>query len=182
MRVKKTKILALIISLALITATGIVALATYGTAEDPLVTLSYLNDVFKPAVLSQANEATDQKIQSLTSSQGGTSEPVGSEAGLGGYQVIKLGKGDILIGKEGTEIIFRSGQAMAVSPFQDQGISDVTGGKDILNGLNLEKNHLYIVPRSDGRGLDVRSDEAYFLVRGAYSVNRPDLLPAVPGS
>ena len=70
------------------------------------------------------------------------------------------------------ELILRSGTAVVVSPFADQGISDITGGGDLLNNVNITHNHALIIPRGgDGRGILITSPEgAYVMVRGEYKI------------
>ena len=70
------------------------------------------------------------------------------------------------------ELILRSGSAVVVSPFADQGLSDVTAGKDLLNNYSITKNHALIIPRAaDGRGMRITSLEgAYVMIRGEYSI------------
>ena len=66
----------------------------------------------------------------------------------------------------------RSCTATVVSPFEDQGLSDITGGEDLLNGVEVTKNHEMIIPRGgDGRGILITySGGAYVMVRGEYKV------------
>ncbi len=70
------------------------------------------------------------------------------------------------------ELILRSGTAEVVSPFADQGLSDITGGTDLLNKVNIIQNHALIIPRGgDGRGILITSPEgAYVMVRGVYEI------------
>ena len=72
-------------------------------------------------------------------------------------QVLELERGAILRGEAGTEIVLRAGQAVAITSPQG-GISDLTAGRDVQAGEIVAKNHLLLIPRSDGRGLNALTD------------------------
>ena len=76
--------------------------------------------------------------------------------------------GQTITGEGGTEIVLRSGKAMAVET-TGAGLADVTSAKDLLRGVSVPLNHLLLVSRTDGRGLKVSVD-SWVLVRGAYSI------------
>lgn len=129
-----------------------------GTAEDPLISLSYLEEK-----LDEIKDYIDSKIKETSTSPGtGTS----IDAGL---VVVELFNGQLLIGEAGSEIILRSGSATAVtSPLG--GLSDVTSGVDIGEGKSIPPNHLLIIPRSDGRGIFVTKNSTFVMVRGGYTI------------
>lgn len=79
-----------------------------------------------------------------------------------------LNAGKTLTAEAGAEIVLRSGQAAAVET-TGNGLSDVTGGKDLLRGASVPLNHLLLVPRTDGRGIKAAVD-SWVLVRGVYSI------------
>ncbi|MBQ8578274.1 MAG: hypothetical protein IJ449_09985 [Clostridia bacterium] len=83
------------------------------------------------------------------------------------YTVVALKKGQSITGP--CELILRSGTAVALCPGAN-GLSDLTAGADIGNGTAITANHLLLVPRDDGRGLTVTSEEAYIMVRGTYVI------------
>lgn len=83
------------------------------------------------------------------------------------FNVIEIKAGQTLIGKEGTEIVLRSGLVTIYSPVQF-GVSDVTAGKDLLNGQSVPQNHLLIIPR-DGRGIKAVT-ESVFMIKGEYTI------------
>jgi hypothetical protein len=79
--------------------------------------------------------------------------------------------GNNLIGDAGTEIILRYSSSSTNAITSDLGgLSDITAGVDLANGEAIPKNHLLIIPRSDGRGVIV-NEYAIFMVRGSYTVN-----------
>ena len=126
-----------------------------GSADDPLVTLSYLQ----------------QYVKEQGTSGGGVDSHT--------YTVVTLQPGQFLEGKEGTEIILRAGNAEAVCSVDGMGVSNVTQGVDLGQNFKNDQvplNHLLIIPRSDGRGikgLPTGSDGGgtiYLMVRGDYNI------------
>ena len=85
------------------------------------------------------------------------------------YTPLQLTAGQRLIGKEGTEIILRSGEATAIDNGAN-GISDITAGADLMTGTQVALNHLLLVPRSDGRGITAVTD-IWVMIRGDYTIN-----------
>ena len=77
-------------------------------------------------------------------------------------------------------LILRSGSAIAVSPYTEQGkiqgINNLTEGVDILDGQNVPLFNSILIPRGgdDGRGVKVTSLEgAYFMIGGDYTIVEP---------
>ena len=70
---------------------------------------------------------------------------------------------------EGTELILRSGEATAVGNIDGDGVSDVTLGVDLKMGEKINRNHLLIVPRKDGRGIVAKTD-SWIMVKGKYEI------------
>ncbi len=84
------------------------------------------------------------------------------------YSPLQLTQGQKLYGKEGTEIIMRSGVATAIDNGAN-GVSDVTMGSDLMTGDTVALNHMLITPRDDRRGIEAHT-EVWVLVRGDYTV------------
>ncbi len=150
----KKNLIVMAIALAMVITTAIVVGAGYdpGSAEDPIVTKSYV----------------DSKIAEALEGISGSGGQGGSEGGLA-FTPIKVDKSKQLIGGEGTELILRSGKAKAVAAGKD-GLSDVTIGQDITAGKDISQNHLLLVPRDDGRGIEAVTD-IWVMVKGPYTVN-----------
>jgi len=134
--------LAVIISVFALTAAVSAASGTPGSESDPVVTKSYV----------------DSQIEQLKS----------SGVSADSYKAVQLTAGQKLIGGEGTEVILRSGEATAIDNGAN-GVSDVTGASDLMTGQFIVLNHLLLIPRSDGRGLQAIT-EAWVMVRGSYSI------------
>ena len=139
---KKTVAVLAILSLALIGGNAI-----YGTEKDPVVTVSYLNE----------------KLAQLKNTGGAGMASTGSE-----MKLVELKAGDRIIAAAGSELILRSGEATAIATDLG-GLSDLTKGKDIKHAGEVQRDHLLLIPRSDGRGLLAKTG-ALVLVRGSYSV------------
>ena len=152
--------------------------AAAGSADDPLVTLSYINKVLKPSleesVLKAANQAIADKLKDFTVSAPSNQQNtyILSEGASSSYLTLELAKGQRLRVKEGSlELILRPGSsAVVISNFQTQGIADLTTGDELLNGDNLPINHSLLIPRNDGRGISITSVIAYVMVRGDYEI------------
>lgn len=129
----------LVLSLSIVATT---AAGTPGSEDDPVVTKSYV----------------DSKIASISKGDGASAT----------YQAISLDEGQTLVGKEGTEIILRSGEATALDNGSN-GISDVTAGTDLWSGNLVVTNHLVLIPREDGRGIKAQTT-IWVMVRGGYSI------------
>ena len=148
---KKIRKSVITISAAAMIFGSAVAFSEPGSAEDPLVTLSYVNNR-----IDQIKDYIDLKF----SNHSGSSE----------FVVVDLQQGQHIIGKSGTEIILRGGKSTAYGVKVDKGLTDVTDGKDIDNEEDyLPANHHLIIPRDDGRGAYAVTD-SIFLVRGRYEI------------
>jgi hypothetical protein len=141
----KRRISVLIVVIALIVTTIAVGAETYepGSKDDPVVTKSYV----------------DSKIAEIKAQ--GTSSAV--------FEAVFVKAGQKLIGGGGTELILRSGTAVAIDNGVD-GLSDVTGAKDLLGGNAVSRNHLLLIPRDDGRGISAKTD-IWVMVKGSYTIN-----------
>lgn len=131
--------------------------AEYLSENDPIVTLSYLKDIFAPQL--------KEEIKSETAAPAPT-QPIG-------YDVVELTAGQTLTSNSGTvELILRPGSsAIVISEHEQNGLSDITSASEVLNGEEIGVNHALIIPRNDGRGIKITSDKAYVLVRGDYKTN-----------
>ncbi len=143
---KKTLCILMAILILVIGTVSVYAATTAGSESDPLVTKSYV-------------DAEIAKIKNSQSQTGGAST---------NYEVVHLQAGDKIIGGEGTEIILRAGEATAIDNGSN-GISDMTSGTELWSGNAVKSNHLILIPRADGRGVKVNT-EAYFMIRGAYTI------------
>ena len=142
---KKSFFAGMVLSLAIMVIFAVVVLAAPGSEEDPVVSVSYLENIFMGKVQSYI----DQKA-------------------VPQYEVVSLQEGQTLTAQKGTEMILRMGSATVIAS-QKGGLSDVTGGTDIANGGEMPANHLLIAPLDDGRGLRATAAEVLVMVRGGYT-------------
>lgn len=133
---------------------------TPGTANDPVVTKSYVDQAIQQAIGGGSNTPS-------TPSTGST----GSSSTEAGVQIVDVKPGKILVAAAGAEFIVRSGKAVIYSA-DSNGVADLTDGKDITNGGAVANNHLLSFPR-EGRGIQVQEGDTHNLivmVRGGYQL------------
>ena len=145
------------------------AAAGAGTADDPLVTLSYLNETFLAAVQKRIDEAVSSRNASLTAYIDGKLGSGGSTGTASSFAVVTIPAGKTLVGDIGCEVMLRVGGAACVSP-STPGLIDETTGGTLENGKALVKNHLYMMT-IEGRGVKAGSSAVKVLVRGGYTIN-----------
>lgn len=156
--------LAALTLISCIAMTGVSLAVEPGSAGDPLVTLSYLNETFLGQIMTQV----DQKLAARNSQ-------IAQQAGIGGtvsaveFTVVTLTKGQVLTGDIGCEVMLRIGTATCVSP-SSPGLIDETTASALNNGGALSANHLYMMT-IEGRGVLAGSDTTKLLVRGTYTVS-----------
>ena len=134
--------LAIVLSVFAVTAAAAAADKTPGSEGDPVVTKSYV----------------DSQIAQIK----------GSGSVSNSYAVVEVKAGQRVLGKGGTEMILRSGEATAIDNGAN-GVSDLTDGKDLMTGQIVGQNHLLLVPKDDGRGIQAITD-LFVMIRGPYSL------------
>ncbi|MBE6541891.1 MAG: hypothetical protein E7672_05530 [Ruminococcaceae bacterium] len=173
MKNKKTITLTAII-LAVVTALAITASAAYDSSEDPIISLSYLENIFKIELLEDVDDKLNEfweKIEDFISDYVKDNQPdYNIEEASTAYEAIELKKGDAIYAVSACEIMLRSGSAVCIAPDAKQGIADYTAGAEILNGAAFTKNHMCLIPRGDGRGLKATSESVWIMVRGDYTL------------
>lgn len=147
---KKLTIIISILVGVILSVTVLVSVSAY-TDDDPLITLSYLEQVILPQI------------------QGGTLE---TSQASNTYTLLELEQGQIVTANSICEFIVRPGSKVsAVSPFPAQGIADITNGIEVLADELISINAYCLIPRGDdGRGIMVLSEKAYVMIRGDYTI------------
>lgn len=135
--------------------------SAYSTANDPLVSLSYIEDLKEQIVADLYSKVDSDALADYLKSSSFTFE--------------QLSKGQQLIATGSCEVVLRSGKGTVVitSPANiaaGVGFSDMTAAAEVTNGSPVAKNHLLLASAGDGRLIEVTSDVAYFMVRGDYTV------------
>ena len=157
----KFKIIGVVAAVALV-VTAAYAATSAGSSSGPLVTLSYLTQVFTPQV-----EEVSEKADELT----GKFDQAIAQAGTGSssvFSVVTLSSGQTLVGDVGCEVMLRIGSATCVSD-GSTGLIDVTDGSTLSDGENLVTNHLYMVTIST-RSVTATAGTTKLLVRGPYTI------------
>lgn len=186
---KKTPILAAALAAMLISASALYVQGddlVYDSQSDPLVSLSYINDVViaeydkkiselttKISDLTKENEELQSSIilasAKLESLEAKLSELQASPT-ASTYEIVYLKNGQKLLATETCELILRSGSAIVVS-ITTNGLNDLTSGSELLNTASAPLYHSLLVPRgNDGRGIQITSADAYVMVRGGYKI------------
>ena len=178
---KKTLRTTLCVALVGTVLAAFMAIATeVGSQNDPLVTLSYLNETFMNQILTKVDEklvgrntllkteleaSIGRVEQELLLQFGGS---VGSATGgtAVSFTPVTLLPGQTLYGSAGCEVMLRSGSAAAYSALSPA-LLDSTDGTTLASGGALVLNHLYMLPADCS--VTVLSD-AVILIRGSYLV------------
>ena len=138
---KRKQVSLIIIGLVALSLLGYAGLALAdndenpGSVNDPLVTKSYVENYVQ------------EMMAQFTPPGSGSLE----------WSVANLKPGDEFIGKSGTEFILRSGNAIIVDP-SGGGVPDLTAGANVPASRPVAKNHLFSLPRDDGRGIHAQTD------------------------
>lgn len=143
--------------------------ANAGGANDPLVTLSYLNTTFSKQVQGMVDQTVDQRRAEMEDAlakvleQGGT-----GTAGGNVFSVVTLSQGQTLVGDVGCEVMLRVGSATCGAS-DSVGLIDTTSGGVLGTGAALSQNHLYMVTIAP-RWITASSATVKMLVRGPYTI------------
>jgi len=172
---QRIKLVCVIFAVTAVIIGGAVALAA-GSVNDPLVTLSFLTDVFKPQIEQKVDEtvaANEEKLKADVNAaisdwekelESFQIEDTGSSA----FKVVTMSKGQVLTGSVGCEVMLRVGSATCVSS-EAPGLIDCTDAGILNDGKPLIKNHLYMVT-IESRGVKATAETVKVLVRGPYAV------------
>jgi hypothetical protein len=169
-----------------------------GTADDPVVTKSYVDQKIAQALKGGAPaSSTSGKTTSLEGTGAKASTGSGISTGVSAsnskpnatasnatnsgkassveqteaLQVVDVKPGQKLLAKAGSEFILRNGYAVVYS-MDASGAIDITSGTEIVHNQAVEKNHLLSFPR-EGRGIQVKEGQKFGLivmVRGGYTL------------
>ena len=162
------------------------ALAATGDKNDPLVTLSYLEQTALPGVVSQVETKAAQRQTELAKTlsdqiaayqqQSGTAG--GNSGSAAGYTLITLTSGQTLSLDVGCEVLLRVGTATVRTNDSSAALVDVSAGGTVNNGTALTKNHLYMSTIA-GRTLTPTSGTVKVCGRDIGKVRTSDLAKTV---
>ena len=145
-----------------------------GGEGDPLVTLSYLEQVYQDYITGLLRKDLEEKTDTLRADleeRISALEEAGKEADLlkgATFHLVELRDGQVLTGQRGVELLLRVGEA-SVKAQSSPGLVDTTTAGSLENGAALEKNHLYMITIPDN-GITAKGS-VLLLARGEYSVS-----------
>lgn len=164
---KKLKAVA---AIALLSVTSLHAAdSKIGTESDPLVTKSYVDQKIASALSGESKDlesrlSAQEELMSILSQELAALKEQGSSS----FEIVNVPAGSIIYGKQGSEMIIRSGEGSIIASSAG-GVQDVTDGVDLAGGVKAPKNNLLIIPREDGRGI-MASKTMVVMVRGGYTI------------
>ena len=161
---KKSRRLSWLLAIiAVFAALSITAFAVEpGSSSDPLVTLSYLEDVFFDKIMDEVDERIAARNKDIAKEVTGTSGTADA------FAVVTLTDGQVLIGDIGCEVMLRVGSAVCTSP-SAPGLIDETSATTLNSGGALQQNHMYMMT-IENRGVKATSATVKVLVRGGYTI------------
>lgn len=165
-------LLILILTFAMVAS----ALGAAGDATDPVVSLSYLDEVFGPAMEEQSRDLVDKGLAGTYASQFSVlADTIGAHrlsaaradsASKSAEGTVLLKKGDLFTAAPGTQVQLKDGSVAAGTSY----LIDVTNGKAVPKGSSLQKKILYMMSDSQTGDLTVASETAELYVSGVYTL------------
>ena len=132
---KKWHVIDLLLAVAVLAGgLGAYAAGTAGTQGDPLISMSYLDDVLAPSIRSAYTSRIESEARELEESvQNSLADAAGA------FEAVSLAEGEGTPCPAGTQLLFRSGTAAATAA-----LTDLTTGETLAAGSALAANHLYL--------------------------------------
>jgi len=169
---KKRLFTGLLIFLGIVLIVGVTAVAvtSYGSKENPLVTKSYIDKVAKDEIVNSSESVIDEKAKELEDKLNKTISgfQVGENVVPASFETVTLKSNEVIRCSMGSELIVRSGKATCYgnSPW----LIDTTTGVALEKaGAEMTNNHMYFVAY-ERNGLRARADDTVVLVSGTYTV------------
>lgn len=154
------KILRIVIICAVVAAlsagVGAYAATALGTEHDPLITLSYLEQVLQPKLKAEAEQQTRDAIAEL--------ETRLAEENVSVFRSVTVPAGKTMTCDAGCEILVRSGDGYVTGK-----VLNLTGGQSVADNTWLLAHNLYLAAE-DGATLTASADTT-LMVRGGYAIN-----------
>ncbi len=153
------------------------AMAVGGDEGDPVVSYSYLEQVWREEVLRQVEEAAKESTEAeksrlyLTLSNSIGSARLQYEENFWGLRRqhgrVMLKEGDVFYPRAGTKFTLLDG---ALTAYGD--IADVTLGTAVSEGQSMVKNHLFMQKNNLSTGIRVTTETAELWVDGLFELHR----------
>lgn len=156
----------------------VVAVAAGGDANDPLLSLSYLEGIFRPEVnrtIDTALDISDQEILQDTQTslqQMANDIQVSKENFATVAQQVTLNERDTLSGSTGLCVTAHAGSI--VVQVASGTVVDVTIGQEVASGATLTANHRYVIAEDSTAVFVSTSPTAVLSYQGAYTHTTDD--------
>lgn len=169
----------------LLLASCIAAVAAGGSSSDPLLTQSYITDIYIPETVAQADEEIaaglgkvyDDALNELKAQAELYQARANALAGEGGgyaasFTEQRFKRGDIITLDTGSSGMLMAGSATI--SYTSGGVVDMTTAADITSGAAMTAQHRYLAAENTICQLTVTSDTAVLAPQGFYSVAESD--------
>lgn len=161
---KKTFITIICVMMSSILLFASLSLYASASGSDPLISLSYLTEIFAPQLKREIAAETEAAISSALAAL--------AAADTSSYDTLTLDEGKRIYLSLDSEMIFRAGDAHFVSADPDIGLADLTTGCVIGSGSPLEAGHIYIIQQeSDCAYILVTGEKASIMLRGENEIS-----------
>ena len=157
-----------ILAISIVAAILVSAFSIYISADDgqTAVSVDAEGDPHAPVSRDYLFAYMEEFKKQLLAELGGS-----ASGNTSGYGDVTLSKGQTILLSGDCEIIFRGGNAVAVtsSCLEGDGLSDISVGKEIFSGEKLEFGHIYYPSGSSAKkAILITSNVAYFTLKGNY--------------
>ncbi len=185
--IKKTAIAALMLVIFMtyfVSATN----DAYVTENDPLVSLSYIENVLTPSIKSYVDgKVTDVSAEGVAASlmessdfrdyiSGIVKEELknysfsGSVSGSAEFSSVTLSAGQKITALGKCEMILQSGSCTVFGPVSSGAVKDLSAGKTLKSGSSLTVGNYVEISYADGSGIASLRAGTSLLIRGEYTV------------
>lgn len=152
------KALGMLLAVSLLGSVAAVA-AEAGSAGDPLISISWIKDVFTPQALDTAQKKIDTKTDALYQKV--------SALPTTGTVELRVKRGDLIKLETGSGITSFAGN---ISVMSSGPIVDVTTGTEFVSQFVLEPSHHYLMAENSSASFAVNTDTAVVRLNGAYQL------------
>lgn len=140
------------------------ALASGGSDQDPLISLSYLEGAFSQSVDAAVDSRLDEWDRQAAASMERQLDAMGSGQVDGTASEADLKEGDVLAGATGLTVTPLAGEVRL--EIASGAVVDATEGREVPGGTVLDANHLYIVAEGSSASFVVDSPTAVLSYQG----------------
>lgn len=157
---KKKGLIALILAAVLLLGSGVTYAATAGTAQDPLISLSYALGSYTQYALSRANAAIDTALTAVRNQMAGS-----MGGNTGSFETYSFKTGGTVNLTLGSSVTLLSGSArLTVRAGQ---VIDVSDGVAAASGTQLQPGHRYLAAEGSSAAVTFLTDGSAALDGGA---------------